>query len=303
MKKRILVVTSSFDETVTYLTSKFSNSVKFFRINVDCISEYHINLYENGWEILSDDFCIIKDDIDSIYYRKPAFPKLDEFERKYWNLIKQDVYTLITGIIESFEGKVLSKPSRLLVAENKAYQYLLVQKLNLLMPQSYIGNSIYFYNKFADKDSIIKPLSQGKVLSDYGNELYFTSKLDNDKSNINISKTPVYIQEKINKIYDVRIIVIDGFVFAIKIDAAGVLDWRVDYSNHQYSLITPPQDIVDECKKVLSCLSLSFGAFDYVVTQKNEWIFLEVNPNGQWLWLEQALKLNISEKIINYLTS
>ena len=47
--------------------------------------------------------------------------------------------------------------------------------------------------------------------------------------------------------------------------------------------------------------NLNFGAFDYIVTPENEWIFLELNPNGQWLWLEEALNLDISEKIINYL--
>ena len=30
-------------------------------------------------------------------------------------------------------------------------------------------------------------------------------------------------------------------------------------------------------------------------------IFLEVNPNGQWQWLEKILNLNISGEIINYL--
>lgn len=50
-------------------------------------------------------------------------------------------------------------------------------------------------------------------------------------------------------------------------------------------------------------MNLSFGAFDYIVTLDDEWIFLEINPNGQWLWLEQSLDLDISQKIIDYLIS
>ena len=53
---------------------------------------------------------------------------------------------------------------------------------------------------------------------------------------------------------------------------------------------------------MLSYYNLVFGAFDYIVTPQNEWIFLELNPNGQWLWLEEALKLDISNKIIEYLS-
>ena len=47
--------------------------------------------------------------------------------------------------------------------------------------------------------------------------------------------------------------------------------------------------------------SLNFGAFDFIVTPDDEWIFLEINPNGQWLWLEQKLGINISKKIVEYL--
>ncbi len=35
-------------------------------------------------------------------------------------------------------------------------------------------------------------------------------------------------------------------------------------------------------------LDLRYGALDFVVDRYDRWWFLEVNPNGQWLWLEQA---------------
>ena len=43
------------------------------------------------------------------------------------------------------------------------------------------------------------------------------------------------------------------------------------------------------------------GAFDFIVTPEDKWVFLEVNPNGQWLWLEQSLNLDISKKILDNL--
>lgn len=53
----------------------------------------------------------------------------------------------------------------------------------------------------------------------------------------------------------------------------------------------------------MDAFNLMFGAFDFIVTPRNEWVFLEVNPNGQWLWLERSLNLNISQKIVEYLIS
>ena len=77
----------------------------------------------------------------------------------------------------------------------------------------------------------------------------------------------------------------------------------MDYSNHRYSLIDCPKDIIRKCYQMMLDFNLVFGAFDFIVTPENEWIFLEINPNGQWLWLEQSLGLDISQHILNNLIS
>lgn len=41
-------------------------------------------------------------------------------------------------------------------------------------------------------------------------------------------------------------------------------------------------------------LGLSYGAIDFIVTKNNEWIFLEINSFGQWLWIEDLTGLDIS---------
>lgn len=40
---------------------------------------------------------------------------------------------------------------------------------------------------------------------------------------------------------------------------------------------------------------LSFGVIDSIITPDDEFIFLEINPNGQWAWLEHKTGLNISQ--------
>lgn len=48
-------------------------------------------------------------------------------------------------------------------------------------------------------------------------------------------------------------------------------------------------------------LGLRFGALDFLVTPSGEWYFLEVNPNGQWAWIEQETGLPISSAIADAL--
>lgn len=87
----------------------------------------------------------------------------------------------------------------------------------------------------------------------------------------------------------------------MRIDCDNKIDWRKDYSSHRYTVIDCPLTIKNLCYKMLEDLELKFGAFDFIVDEEDNWVFLEVNPNGQWQWLEEKLNLNISEKIVEYL--
>jgi len=50
-------------------------------------------------------------------------------------------------------------------------------------------------------------------------------------------------------------------------------------------------------------LNLSFGAFDFILTPDDEYVFLEVNSSGQWGWIEDITKMPISETIANTLAN
>lgn len=54
-------------------------------------------------------------------------------------------------------------------------------------------------------------------------------------------------------------------------------------------------------KKFMSHYSLEFGAFDFGVVDDGEPYFLELNPNGQWLWLQFATKYNLENHFIDLL--
>ena len=53
---------------------------------------------------------------------------------------------------------------------------------------------------------------------------------------------------------------------------------------------------------LLGRLDLPFGAFDFAVTPDEEWVFLEINPNGQWGWIEDHTGLHITDAIVDHLT-
>lgn len=75
--KKILIITSSIDETTTYIMNKYSNQVKFLRIDVDKFDQYKINIENEGWMIANNNFEVSSEDIYAIYYRKPMLPDLN----------------------------------------------------------------------------------------------------------------------------------------------------------------------------------------------------------------------------------
>lgn len=298
--KKVLIITSSIDCTVDYLINKYKNTAEFYRFDIDLFSEYEIIIGgDRQWVINCDKWKLEKKEVYSIYYRKPRLPKLDDYEYDYRSMIAKDIIALVNGIVDDFEGKVLTKPYILRRTENKTFQLLYAERNGLSIPKSYIGNSNEMALSFLGGKSIIKPLTTGKLIMHNKTEIYQTNyftEFDDD-----IALTPIYLQEYENKKYEVRLTYINGSFFTVRIDSEDKLDWRKNYSGLKYSIIECPKVIVNLCVMLLKSFELNYGAFDFIVNNNNEWIFLEVNPNGQWQWLEQKLQLPISENIIKYL--
>ena len=298
----LLIITSSIDCTVDYIIDKYSYRVDFFRLNVDELSRYELSIGgDDFWSVFDRDRKILieSDNVTSIYYRKPMFPDLREYENAYHEMIRSDIYAVIAGIVNSFDGKVLSKPNILRTSENKIGQLIYAQKNGWIIPESFIGNKTNCQQAFLQRRSIIKPLTTGTVHNGNSCEIYQTNIFSQAEDDIAL--TPIYLQEYVEKQFEVRLTIINGVFFPVRIDTKDKVDWRKDYENHIYSIIDCPFDIQQKCLEMLSYYNLKFGAFDFIVNPDNEWVFLELNPNGQWLWLEKALNISISKEIIDFL--
>ena len=73
-------------------------------------------------------------------------------------------------------------------------------------------------------------------------------------------------------------------------------DWRLIKNQVSYRKINLKQGLKNKCIKLIRALGLVYGAIDFV-TKGNKFIFLEVNPTGEWGWLEKKLDFPISETI------
>jgi len=153
-----------------------------------------------------------------------------------------------------------------------------------------------------------KTVSSGYIDSPDGYRAVFTTALNttdlDDLSGLCLS--PVIFQEHIRKASDIRVTVIGGEVFAAEIMSqahpSSSTDWRATEDpaiEHQCHNLPSKQK--QQCLALVSRLGLEFGAIDLALTGDGQYIFFEINPNGEWLWLQYQLGFPIAEKIAQWL--
>ncbi|WP_299489867.1 hypothetical protein [uncultured Shewanella sp.] len=295
------MVTSSYDKTCSYIIKKFSQ-LTFFRLDLDKFSDYHITFSVDGFKIEDANHYIDSGSCVSIYLRKPSMEKLDDiFETHYHSYIHKETYAFVEGIIESFNGIVLTKPSVMRRANNKVFQASLAAKVGFHLPEFAITNNVDLLKHFTENAGIIKPIAIGEITSGSSKEFVQTNLIDPTFEANNFEYSPVYLQHFIEKEYEVRITVIDGNFFPVKINSENNIDWRKPNNKVSYEVYSIPSTIRNNCLNFMDLCNMKFGCFDFVV-KDSTWYFLEMNANGQWAWLEFETEFNISGAIIRYLT-
>jgi glutathione synthase/RimK-type ligase-like ATP-grasp enzyme len=117
-----------------------------------------------------------------------------------------------------------------------------------------------------------------------------------------LATAPIIAQAEVSKSIEVRVTIVGCRVFAVAIHSQSTRrtrgDWR-RYSEGRYG--TPhqrhalPAQVEQNCILLARRLGLRYGAVDLVVTPDGRYVFLEINPNGQWLWLEHLTGIPISD--------
>jgi glutathione synthase/RimK-type ligase-like ATP-grasp enzyme len=114
--------------------------------------------------------------------------------------------------------------------------------------------------------------------------------------------TPGIYQHYVEKDHELRVTVIGSRLFAVRIFSQstvhGTVDWREaqwapegESSDLTFEPATLPKPVRDACRRLIRRLGLVYGAIDLIVTPGGEHVFLEVNPSGQFLWIEDEVGL------------
>jgi hypothetical protein len=113
-------------------------------------------------------------------------------------------------------------------------------------------------------------------------------------------------QEKLDKLFEIRTIYLDGKVYSEAIFSqsrdVAALDYRLGYdSGMRMCNYTLPEVIEKQVVQLMKELDLNFGSLDIVVTKDKRYVFLEVNPNGQYGAVSQTTNSNVDYEVAKFL--
>ncbi len=92
-----------------------------------------------------------------------------------------------------------------------------------------------------------------------------------------------------------------GFAIHATTDQAR-LDFRRDYRALHYERIGVPGDVAAGVGALMAELGLAFAAIDFVVRTDGQWVFIgDVNPGGQYGWLEAATGVPLTDALADLL--
>lgn len=255
--------------------------------------------------------------ISACWYRRPYPPrpssKLKTKQAK--DFTKKESKAFLEGLYTYLSDKFwINYPPDSMKAKHKQSNLALASELGFEVPKTLITTNpqaaIAFFHKCGG-NIITKSLSNYAYRDDQRKyHPIFTSQVTlQDMENINdVVFAPTHLQEYIEKKVELRITVVGKKIFACEIHSQlsekTKIDWRhYDLEKVKHQPHELPASIEKKLLQMLERLNLNFGAFDLILTPDNRYVFIELNPNGQYLWIELLTKMPISKSVAELLAS
>ncbi len=311
----LLILTNSDDATASHLETKLRDrDIRWLRFDTDkSLYDASLSFRKGRPELVVGPYSLTPDKIDHVLYRRPERLKHEAIddtpEGKF-------VYGEWAEALEGFlahihKPKWMNWPAANVAASHKIEQLSRAEQLGFLVPETLVTSDPNELRSFyeAQRGKIIaKPMAKGYVeRADEGNDsLIYTNRvfedhlLDLDE----LPNCPTLFQRFVEKTADVRIAVIDREVHPVALyasDSSGLqrCDIRINnMSDVQYERIELPELEKTNILRLMDYYELRFAAIDMAIGTDGRWYFFEVNPNGQWAWIEEAGATNISDSFV-----
>lgn len=278
--------------------------------------------FENGraaasWTPIDRGEGIDLGELTAIWHRRPYVPRADDAveDPRLRQAIVDDADLFLRDLWDAVD--CLTVPAPTLVyrrADFKASQLALALRLGLEIPKTLITNDPSEFLRFHQEHdgAIIGKLASPVLNRDYlgADAIRYTEIVSN--RDVGYFKAvrfgPVIFQAYVPKKMEVRITIVGNAIFAAEIHSQASRrtkhDWRkYDHVNTPLFPHELPSSVENALREMIHRFGLHYGAIDMIVTPDDRYVFLELNPNGQYLWIEELTGMPITDALCDLLES
>ena len=253
--------------------------------------------------------------VTAVWNRRPGKPKAgtavtDPTHRAFVELVGE---RCMTGLWEILDCRWLpARPAQDVRARNKLLQLALAARLGFLLPDTLVTNRPEDFLAFRGRTGasmVSKSLAPLDVKRDGADHVVSYTRPDSRRDVVGyraIRHAPVIFQAYVPKQVELRVTIVGRRIFAVEIASqesrATRHDWRhIDDESVRYSPHHLPEQVSARCLRLMDELGLTYGAVDLILTPQGDYVFLEINPNGQWAWIEDLTGAPIAAAIADFL--
>jgi len=280
-----------------------------YNINFGINEKYHMKVRNKEIDLKS---------INTVWYRRRDYPKKievsDSFDRNTYLQINRNVTSeeegLFIGLVNSLNhADWLNHPKN--AAVNKQLQLIIATKLGIKIPITLITNKKDILINFCKQHPkvIIKNIKDVRPIT-FKDKYYISLAKILDKNfveNLPDNFFPALLQEYIEKKFEIRTFYLDGKFFSMAMFTQTDEKTSIDFRRYNFTNPTRripynlPNLIENQLEKFMQELQLNSGSIDMIYTKQNEYVFLEVNPIGQFGMLSNPCNYCLEEKVAKWL--
>lgn len=312
----ILIISDSNDRSTSDIIQWLNfYKKKFIRVNGSDIVKLNQIAINSGKISINKNGAIINfNSIKSIWYRRGDFrfeeeskitSKKKSFEKIY---LKNEIQ-----IIKDYLQFTIKTKKHLndfyTTSINKLQALQLAKNSGLLIPDTLVTSRRNDLKAFASKHQAIitKPAFESPLYLDENMKFYTSVVTKEDINNLPETFFMSLFQNCLDKKYELRIFYMDGICNSMAIFSQNDEQTNVDFRNYKGNKpnrkapFKLPEDLSKKIDHFMKSADLNCGSIDIVVTNTNEYVFLEVNPVGQFGMVSFPCNYKIEQKIATYL--
>lgn len=313
-----LILTNSGDATADYLCGRLSSAaVPHCRFDTDtALAAIRLTLTDGDLHVSWNGQTIRPGDVGTIVYRrpKPFAPPVSGDAAQQSHASDEWAEAMEGFLAHVPPERWINHPPRNFVASHKVEQLTRARACGLTVPAWLVTSDADTAKRFLNThgpEVIAKPLASGYIerASPGDDTLIYTQSINPLHAHLfeRLAACPVLFQARVNKVTDVRMIVVDDRITAVSLtaidpDGSQRLDIRRDNMRDvRYAPLSVPSRVAHAVAGLMRGYGLRFAAIDFAVDADGHWTFFEVNPNGQWAWLDLAGASDIGAAFVDAL--